>query len=240
MPFQILFLNNFQKEDSVMKNLEKRINYKFKEKSYLMEALTHSSFANERGGTINCNERMEFLGDSVLSIISSEFLFKNFPDLPEGELSRLRSNLVCTESLSGYARKIDLGRALFLGKGEIHTGGYDRNSILEDAFEALIAAIYLDAGMDTVRDFVLPFFKKELKNDGTRIKDYKTKLQEVVQQNPDEHVTYVLVGESGPAHDKTFEIEVRINSNVIGKGKGKSKKLAEQAAAKEALELMGI
>lgn len=223
-----------------MKNLETKINYKFKNRAYLMEALTHSSFAHERNRDVRCNERMEFLGDSVLSVISSEFLFSEFPDLPEGELSKIRSNLVCTERLSDFAREIELGKHLFLGRGESMTGGEDRDSILEDAFEALIAAIYLDSGLETARNFVLPFLKNALENHDVKDKDYKSTLQEVVQQNPDEHVTYVLVGESGPAHNKTFYIEVHINSNVIGRGQGKSKKLAEQAAAKEALKLMGL
>ncbi len=223
-----------------MKNLESEIGYKFNNKEYLMEALTHSSFANERHKNIKCNERMEFLGDAVLSIISAEFLYEKYPDMPEGELSKLRSSLVCTDSLSGFARQISLGSYLFLGKGEINTGGADRPSILENAFEALIAAIYLDGGMDNAKKFVLSFLSKAVENHTIKFKDYKTILQEIVQQNPDENVNYVLVGESGPDHDKTFEIEVHLNSNVIGRGKGRSKKSAEQAAAKEALDLMGL
>jgi ribonuclease-3 len=223
-----------------MKALEKRINYSFHNKAYLMEALTHSSFANERHNGSNSNERMEFLGDAVLSIISAEYLFEKYPNMPEGELSKLRSSLVCTDSLSSFAREIDLGSVLLLGKGEINTGGYDRPSILENAFEALIAAIYLDGGMEQARKFVLGFLSKALENHQINFKDYKTTLQEVVQQNPDESVNYVLVGESGPDHNKTFEVEVHLNSNVIGKGKGRSKKSAEQAAAKEALKLMGL
>lgn len=223
-----------------MKSLESEIGYKFNNKDYLMEALTHSSFANERHKSIKCNERMEFLGDAVLSIISARFLFEKYPDMPEGELSRLRSSLVCTESLSGFAVQINLGNYLFLGKGELNSGGAERPSILENAFEALIAAIYLDGGMDSAKKFVIPFLSKAVENHTIVFKDYKTTLQEVVQQNPDEYVTYVLVGESGPDHDKTFEVEVHINSNVVGKGKGRSKKSAEQAAAKEALSLMGL
>ena len=223
-----------------MKALEKRIGYSFNNKDYLMVALTHSSFANERHNGIQSNERMEFLGDAVLSIISAEFLYKKYPNMPEGELSKLRSSLVCTESLSGFAREISLGSVLFLGKGEINTGGEDRPSILENAFEALIAAIYLDGGMECAKQFVLSFLEKTVENHKISFKDYKTTLQEVVQQNPDENVTYVLVGESGPDHDKQFEVEVHLNSNVIGRGKGRSKKSAEQAAAKEALTLMGL
>lgn len=223
-----------------MKDLEMKIGYKFNNKDYLMEALTHSSFANERHKNLNCNERLEFLGDAVLSIISADFLFHKYPDMPEGQLSKLRSSLVCTDSLSKFAREIHLGDYLFLGKGETNTGGADRPSILENAFEALIAAIYLDGGMKCAEQFVLSFLTKAVENHDVSFKDYKTILQEIIQQNPSENVNYVLVGESGPDHDKVFEVEVHLNSNVIGKGKGKSKKSAEQAAAKEALDLMGI
>ena len=223
-----------------MISLEKRIGYKFKNKDYLMEALTHSTFAYERDNGMKCNERLEFLGDAVLSAISAEFLFEKYPDMPEGQLTKLRASLVCTDSLSGFARKIDLGKALLLGKGEANTGGADRPSNLENAFEALIAAIYLDGGMECARTFVLGFLNEALENHNINFKDYKTTLQEVVQKNPGENVTYVLVGESGPDHNKEFVMEVHLNSNVIGVGKGRSKKSAEQAAAKEALELMGL
>lgn len=223
-----------------MKDLEMKIGYKFNNKDYLMEALTHSSFANERHKNLNCNERLEFLGDAVLSIISADFLFHKYPDMPEGQLSKLRSSLVCTDSLSKFAREIHLGDYLFLGKGETNTGGADRPSILENAFEALIAAIYLDGGKKCAEQFVLSFLTKAVENHDVSFKDYKTMLQEIIQQNPSENVNYILVGESGPDHDKVFEVEVHLNSNVIGKGKGKSKKSAEQAAAKEALDLMGI
>lgn len=223
-----------------METLEKRLNYKFNNRSYLMEALTHSSFANERGNGIKSNERMEFLGDSVLSLVSTQFLFETYPEMPEGDLSRLRASLVCTKSLSGFARQLHLGDYIFLGKGETHTGGADRSSTLEDAFEALIAALYLDGGLDTAREFILKFLKPALDDHKNNLKDYKTILQEVIQQNPDQSVNYVFVGSSGPDHNKVFEAEVRLNSNVIGSGKGKSKKSAEQEAAKEALILMGI
>lgn len=223
-----------------METLEKRMNYRFKNRAYLMQALTHSSFANERNNGSKSNERMEFLGDSVLSLISSQFLFETYPDMPEGELSKLKAALVCTESLSGFARQIHLGDYLFLGNGESHTGGAERPSILEDAFESLIAAIYLDGGLECARTFVLGFLKPALENHNINFKDYKTTLQEVIQQNPDQSINYVFVGSSGPDHDKVFEAEVRLNSNVIGRGKGKSKKSAEQAAAREALKLMGL
>lgn len=223
-----------------METLEKRINYRFKNRSYLMEALTHSSFAHERNNGFKCNERLEFLGDSVLSLVSSQFLFETYPDTPEGELTKIKASLVCTDSLSGFARQIHLGDYLFLGKGEVHTGGAERPSILEDAFESLIAAIYLDGGLECARNFVLSFLKPALENKNISFKDYKTILQEVVQQNPDQSVNYAFVGSTGPDHDKVFEAEVLLNSNVIGRGKGKSKKAAEQAAAREALKLMGL
>lgn len=223
-----------------MKNLQKRIDYNFRDTSYLIEALTHSSFANERHNGYKSNERMEFLGDAVLSIVSAQYLYETYPDMPEGELTKLRSSLVCTESLSSFAREIDLGSVLFLGKGEVHSGGMNRSSILENAFEALIAAIYLDGGMESARTFILSFLKKALANHKVNFKDYKSTLQEVIQKNPDEILTYVLIGESGPDHDKRFEVEVHLNSNVIGKGIGRSKKSAEQEAAKEALNLMGL
>lgn len=222
-----------------MKALEKRINYSFKNKNYLMTALTHSSFAHEKNG-VHSNERMEFLGDAVLSIVSAQYLYDKYPDMPEGELSKLRSSLVCTDSLSGFAKEINLGSALLLGKGEIVSGGSERPSILENAFEALIAAIYLDGGMEKAREFVIGFLEKTLETHQISFKDYKTMLQEVVQQNPGQNVYYVMVGESGPDHNKCFEAEVHLNSNVIGKGKGRSKKSAEQEAAKEALKLMGL
>ncbi|MDD6728536.1 MAG: ribonuclease III [Eubacteriales bacterium] len=226
-----------------MDKLEKNINYKFKNRAYLMEALTHSSFANEqhdRAVNAKSNERLEFLGDAVVSIVSAKFLFEKFPDMNEGDLSRLRSSLVCTTSLSEFARKIHLGDFLFLGKGEINTGGADRDSILENAFEALTAAIYLDGGLESAREFVLSFLAPAVETHHINFKDYKTKLQEIIQENPGENVYYVITGTKGPDHNKLFEAEVRLNHNVIGKGEGRSKKSAEQAAAKEALRLMGI
>ncbi len=223
--------------------LEEKIEYTFKDKDYLVEALTHSSYANEKHNGIVCNERLEFLGDAVLGIVSADYLFKKFPEMPEGELSKLRASLVCEQSLSQFAKEIDLGTFLLLGKGEVNTGGRERPSILEDAFESLIAAIYLDGGMDAAKKHILRFIEAHLNKQPqnfNKFKDYKTMLQEVIQQNPDESVNYVVVGESGPDHNKKFDVEVHLNSNVIGKGSGRSKKQAEQAAAKEALSLMGI
>jgi len=224
-----------------MKSFESKIGYIFRDKSLLSLALTHTSYANEAKRNKNHNERLEFLGDSVLSIIVSEYLYKNLSHMPEGELSKTRAALVCEKSLAGFAREIDLGEYLLLGKGEAVNGGKERDSILSDAFEAVIAAMYLDGGIETAREFVLSFVSKNVDkhNVSSPFVDYKTLLQEIIQQNKEEKVEYVVVDESGPAHDKSFAVEVHLNSNVIGRGTGKSKKIAEQLAAKEALELMG-
>lgn len=223
-----------------MEALIQKLGYPFKDPSLLRRALTHSSYANEMRLPEGSNERLEFLGDSVLSIVVSEYLFTHYSHLPEGELTKIRAGLVCERSLCSFSRQLGLGSFLFLGKGEQHTGGADRPSILADAFEAVIAAIYLDGGLEAARGFVLPFMTQELKSAGKSIlRDYKTTLQEIIQQNPEEHLEYVQIGESGPDHFKTFKVEVRLNSNVIGRGEGRSKKEAEQAAAQEALELMG-
>ncbi|MBP3600069.1 MAG: ribonuclease III [Clostridia bacterium] len=223
-----------------MKALQKNLDYTFKNESLLLNALTHSSYANEARGGETSNERLEFLGDSVLSVIVSDYIYKQFGNLPEGELTKLRASLVCEKSLCGFSRELDLGSFLRLGKGEEKGGGRERDSILADAFEAVLAAIYLDSDLETARKFVMNFILKELKHtDDEVFKDYKTALQEIIQRNPEEYVTYILTGESGPDHDKLFEVEVHLNSNVIGKGKGKSKKQAEQMAAKQALSLMG-
>ncbi len=220
-------------------SFQNKINYTFSNEELLLTALTHSSYANECGGAFN--ERLEFLGDSVLGFIAAEYFFSNRKSVPEGELTKLRAATVCEKSLFGFAKEIDLGSYIYLGKGEMNTGGRERPSILSDAFEAVIAAIYLDGGMEEAKKFVLPFLKEAQshKNDSA-FKDYKTVLQEIIQRNPEERLEYVLVGESGPAHDKIFEVEIHLNSNCIGKGSGHSKKLAEQAAAGEALKLMGI
>jgi len=223
-----------------IKELQQKLGYKFKNEALLLRALSHSSYYNENHATCGgSNERLEFLGDSVLGFITAENFFKNYTDFPEGDLTKLRAAMVCEKSLASFAREIQLGKYLMLGKGEIVTGGRDRPSIQADAFEAVIAAIYLDGGMDEARKFVLKYIDEAIKKHRS-VKDYKTMLQEVVQRNPGEVVEYVLVGESGPDHDKRFEVEVHLNSNVIGKGIGKSKKRAEQEAAREALELMGL
>ncbi len=224
-----------------MVELQDKIGYQFNNVSLLKEALTHSSYANEhRAQNIRYNERLEFLGDAVLSIVVSDYIFKNCPELPEGELTKLRASLVCEKSLYEFAKKINLGNYLLLSKGERNNGGTDRPSILSDAFEALIAAIYIDGGMKSASKHILNFIIPEIKNSKKkRINDYKTTLQEIIQKNPGEQLEYVLVDESGPDHNKHFVVEVHLNSNVIGKGGGRSKKEAEQQAAREALELMG-
>lgn len=224
-----------------MTDLQNKIGYQFKNPALLNEALTHSSYANEhKSQHIKYNERLEFLGDSVLSIVVSDYIYKNCPELPEGELTKLRASLVCEKSLYEFAKKIDLGKYLILSKGERHNGGADRPSILSDAFEALIAAIYIDGGLAPASKHILNFVIPAIKNSKKKkINDYKTTLQEIIQKNPGERLEYVLVKESGPDHNKHFVVEVHLNSNVIGKGGGRSKKEAEQQAAREALELMG-
>lgn len=222
-----------------IQNLQKTINYSFKNTRLLEVAITHSSYANETRRGSEYNERLEFLGDAVLSIIVSDYLYNHY-NTPEGELTKLRAAIVCERSLDVMADKIQLGQYLLLGKGEELTGGRTRPSIIADAFEALIAAIYLDGGMESAKNFVLPFVLEMLNDeDQLTFKDYKTILQEIIQQNPEEKLIYHLAAETGPDHNKRFVVEVCINSNVIGRGEGRSKKNAEQMAAKEALELMG-
>ena len=232
-----------------VKLLEERIGYRFKNHELLERALTHSSYSNESGlknHHMLCNERLEFLGDSVLSIITSNYLYKNFSDCPEGELTRMRAEVVCERALSGYSETIGLGEFLLLGIGEEKNNGRHRRSIVADAFEALLAAIYLDAGddgMETAQGFVLPFITKEIENvrqRGSFNGDPKTLLQQFVQQAEGDFLEYVVVGESGPDHMKLFKVEARLNSNVIGRGEGRSKREAEQNAAREALELFSV
>lgn len=223
-----------------IRQLEDNLEYHFKNINYLKNALTHSSFANESRNKIKSNERLEFLGDSILGIVVAEYLFLNWPDLPEGELSKLRASLVCEKSLYNFSKKLNLGAFLRLSKGELNSKGNERPSILADAFEAVIAAIYLDGGMKNARGFILRFIKPCLvKKRTNNFKDYKTILQEIIQQNKDEIISYSLIKETGPDHDKHFEVEVKLNTNVVGTGGGRSKKEAEQQAAREALRLMG-
>ena len=221
-----------------MTDFEKRIGYEFKDKNLLARALTHSSYANEKGTGLQ-NERLEFLGDSVLGFITAEYLFEHYKDKAEGELTKKRAYAVCEKTLFGFAGEIGLGDMILLGKGEEHTGGRQRPSVVSDAFEALIAAIYLDGGIECAKKFVLPFIEVATETKPV-FKDYKSTLQEVLQQNPTEKFEYVVVDESGPDHNKEFVVEIHMNSNVIGRGIGSSKKKAEQQAAKSALELMGL
>ena len=218
---------------------ENVIGYSFHNPALLETAFTHSSFRNEKKMTGDCNERLEFLGDSVLGVISAEYFYRNLNHLPEGEMTKRRAACVCEKSLCAFAKEIDLGKYILLGKGEEHSGGRNRPSILADCFEAVIAAIYLDGGLPAAENFVLPFLKRAAMV-VPKLNDYKTTLQEIIQKNPDEHLTYILVGESGPDHCKSFEVEVRLNSNIIGSGVGASKKAAEQDAARKALDLMGV
>ena len=231
-----------------MSRLEAAIGYAFTNKSLLRQAMTHSSHSNETGERnhhLLCNERLEFLGDSVLSIAVSRYLYSTYPQEGEGILTNMRKDVVCAEALARYARAIGIGDCLLLGKGEALTGGYDKENILADAFEALLAAIYLDAGdsaMAIIDGFLLPLVEKDLSEliskgiDG----DYKTPLQQLVQQTEGDVLEYVLISAEGPDHRKTFEVEVRVNSNPCGRGVGSSKRKAEQAAAKAALKVFGI
>ena len=218
--------------------LENKIGYIFKDKKLLVNALLHSSYVHEHPHLgIGNNERLEFLGDAVLSLSCAEHLFKTVNE-DEGHLTRFRAKFVCEEALYGYAKKIDLGHFIFFGKGE-KDAGMDRPSTLSDAFEALLGAMFLDSDFGTVKKFILGFFNKN-EVEKTVTKDYKTKLQEVIQKNKGEKLSYEIVSESGPDHDKNFVCKVFLNTNCIGEGEGSSKKHAEQMAAKKALALMGL
>lgn len=222
-------------------SLEKKLNYKFADKKLLYNALCHSSYSNERKSeNISSNERMEFLGDSVLSIIVSEYLYLSFPDRKEGELSNMRREIVDSMSLASFARKLDLGKYMLFGNGEDKNGGRDRTSNLEDAFEAMAAAMYLDGGFEGVKRFFLPLVKERVEEIFSlqKFNDPKSRLQEIIQQNG-ETLQYEKIGESGPDHDKRFTCVVKLNSNVIGKGEGKRIQEAEMNAARAALKLFG-
>lgn len=220
-------------------SLMEALGYTFQDVSLLENALTHSSYANESDRRLASNERLEFLGDSVLGFITANELFQKETG-PEGELTKLRAAVVCEKALHSYSLQLHVGDYLRLGKGELHTGGNERPSILADAFEAIVAAVYLDGGLEPAKKLVLRFVVPEVGNQRRRhFKDYKTTLQEIIQQNPGEMLEYVLTGESGPDHNKQFTVQVYLNSNIIGTGRGRSKKDAEQQAAKEALALMG-
>ncbi len=224
---------------------EEKIGYRYNNIDLLLLALTHSSYANEaksKGEKVEFNERLEFLGDSVLSIIVSDYLYKHYSDTPEGDLTRIRASAVCEKTLGKLALDLELGKFMRLGHGEEMSNGRERISILADAFEALLASMYLDSGSrEAVEKFLMPRVIPEIKQfvENGKNKDYKTLLQQIVQQERGEILEYVLVGEEGPDHAKIFTVEARLNSNVIGHGKGKSKREAEQMSAKEALVLFG-
>ena len=221
----------------MIKDLEAAIGYKFKNITLLQNALTHSSYANEQWhDSLKSNERLEFLGDSVLGMVVAEHLYKTFPDRLEGDLTRMRADMVCEASLAKIAERIELGQYLLLGHGEEQGGGRNRPSILADAVESVLAACFLDGGMDAARSFIEKFVLCNVPQSRLRNVDYKTALQELVQQKKNQQISYRLVGESGPDHNKSFCVEVTLNGAVVGKGTGTSKKRAEQDAARIAIE----
>ena len=226
-----------------METLEKKLGYAFRDPALLQAALYHSSYANEhRGAHIASNERLEFLGDAVLGFVTAEHLYKKHPDLPEGDLTRIRAALVCEESLHEVAQTLSLGDHLCLGKGEEQGGGRRRPSILADATESVFAAVYLDGGIEAARELIhrvlLDKEREELVEE--RRRDYKTELQELVQRRPEQVLRYEMTGTSGPDHDRVFSFRVLLNGQVAGTGEGRSKKEAEQAAARCALEHMAL
>lgn len=228
----------------VLEKLQSHINYTFKDYRLLNISLTHSSYSNEnKSKGIESNERLEFLGDVVVNLIVSEYLYNRFKELPEGELTKRRATIVCESSLAFAARKINLGDYMLLGKGEEATGGRNRDSILADAFEALVGAIYIDGGLDKVRDFLIGTFEQEIIyaiSKGNLFTDYKTELQEVLQKRTKSKIEYKVEKEVGPDHNKKFYINVIVENKIIGSGMGRSKKEAEQMAAKEALYKLGV
>jgi len=221
----------------MIKDLETAIGYRFRNIQLLQNALTHSSYANERWhNSLLSNERLEFLGDSVLGMLVAEYLYRTFPDRPEGELTRMRADMVCEHTLATVANKIGLGEHLMLGHGEERLGGRSRESILADATESVIAACFLDGGLEAAAQFVKRYILVEVPVTRPNNMDYKTALQELVQQKKNQTLSYALVGQSGPDHDKQFDVEVSLNGTVVGTGSGRSKKRAEQMAAKAAIE----
>ncbi len=222
-----------------MTDLENKLEYRFKDSSLLRTALTHSSYANEnRASGAVCNERLEFLGDSVLGVLVAERLYTQCTEMPEGDMTRLRADLVCEQSLAAVAEELELGKYLRLGRGEEHTGGRSRRSILADAVEAVLAAIYLDGGFDNAQRFVDRFILSRMDAEEKHVGDFKTKLQELVQQHSGQILTYPLLSEEGPDHNKTFTVQVALNGEVLGVGRGRTKKQAEQAAARQALSAL--
>ena len=223
----------------MINELEKAIGYQFRNITLLQNALSHSSYANERWhDSLKSNERLEFLGDSVLGMVVAEHLYRTFPNRPEGELTRMRADMVCEKTLASVANGLGLGKHLLLGKGEEQGGGRSRESILADAVESVIAACYLDGGMTAAVQFIQKFILVNVPVTKLHNADYKTALQELVQQKKNQVLAYKLVGESGPDHDKEFRVELTLNGEVVGMGIGSSKKRAEQAAAQKALEAL--
>lgn len=223
----------------MVKDLEEAIGYRFQNILLLQNALTHSSYANEYWhNSLKSNERLEFLGDSILGMVVAEDLYRNYPERTEGELTKMRADMVCEQALAQVAHRLNLGKHLLLGNGEEQTGGRNRVSILADAVESVIAATFLDGGMPAARAFVETFILCNVPATKLRNVDFKTALQELVQQKKDQVLSYQLVGESGPDHDKRFEVEVSLNGRVIGNGSGSSKKRAEQNAAEAALKTL--
>ncbi len=221
----------------MIKDLETAIGYRFKNITLLQNALTHSSYANERWhDSLKSNERLEFLGDSILGMLVAEYLYRNYPNRPEGELTRMRADMVCEKTLALVANKIGLGQHLLLGHGEEQGGGRSRESILADAVESVIAATFLDGGLTAALGFIQRFILTNVPETKLRNADYKTMLQELVQQKKNQVLTYTLVGQSGPDHDKSFTVEVSLNGTVVGSGTGRSKKRAEQESARCAIE----
>jgi ribonuclease-3 len=223
----------------MIKDLENAIGYQFRNITLLQNALAHSSYANERWhDSLMSNERLEFLGDSILGMVVAEYLYRNFPDRPEGELTRMRADMVCEQSLAAVANGFGLGAHMLLGHGEEQGGGRTRPSILADAVESVIAAAFLDGGMEAAAGIIQRFILANVPVTKLHNKDYKTGLQELVQQKKNQVLSYALVGESGPDHDKNFLVEVSLNGMVVGKGSGSSKKRAEQDAARCAMEAL--
>ena len=221
----------------MIKDLEAAIGYRFQNITLLQNALTHSSFANERWhDSLMSNERLEFLGDSVLGMVVAEHLYRNYPNRPEGELTRMRADMVCETALAQVADKLQLGSHLLLGHGEAQGGGRARASILADAVESVIAAMFLDGGMAPAKSFIDRFILCDVPEKKLHITDYKTALQELVQQKKNQVLSYELTGQSGPDHDKHFQVQVLLNGVPVGSGQGTSKKRAEQDAARDALE----
>lgn len=227
--------------DLTLQRLEKSMGYSFKDKNLLINALTHSSYINEKSNLKN-NERLEFLGDAVLELVVSEGLYRRDPDMTEGELTKIRAKIVCTESLAKVSSECGFGQYIFMGKGEENTGGRVRKSILANTFEAIAGAVYLDGGLSAAKALILRLLQDTMQRaaEGILIFDYKTKLQEVVQQNPDGVLEYRLEQEKGPEHNKTFYVQLSHNGRIIGDGEGRNKKEAEQQAAYRGLIHLGV